>query len=155
MRALLLVGRSGTGKTALLELALRELHRRGIRALACKCSHHDLADDAGSDSDRLAHAGASGVALIGRRGLHLFHHRLELEELLPILAARYEVALVEGGKSSTLPKVELVADEPALLRPDQVVAYLPRGDDPADLRPARLFLDLLEREGAEIHPVKG
>ena len=150
MKVLSLVGRSGVGKTALLELAFQQLSQRGISALAVKSSHHDLADSPGTDSHRLAEAGAEGVVLLGKTGIHLFSHPLTLEEILRVVAGRYEVALVEGGKQSGLPKVELVGTASPMLALDQVVERLPRGRSATDLAPVLRFLQLLESHGEEV-----
>lgn len=150
-----MVGRSGVGKTTLLEQAVRQLSASGHRVLACKHSHHDLADQQGTDSGRLAQAGAEGVALLGQKGFHLFGHPLSLEELLPFLASSYDVALVEGGKRSPFPKVELTDASPVMLDPGQVVAQLQRGDTPEDSRPVTELLQILWSKGASISPAKG
>lgn len=154
MRVLLLVGRSGVGKTTLLEQAVRALTADGHKVLACKHSHHDLADQEGTDSARLAEAGASSVALLGQQGFHLFGHPLGLEDLLPFLASFYDVALVEGGKRSPYPKVELAGTDSGMLEPERVVAYLQRGDTPDDPRPVVELLEILWSEGATISPAK-
>ncbi len=138
------------GKTAVLELAFQQLNQRGVRALAVKSSHHELADKPGTDSFRLAQAGAEGVVLLGKEGVHLFSHPLTLDEILSVLSDRYEVALIEGGKQSCYPKVELVGTEPPLLSLEQVVERLPRGRTSTDLGPALRFLRLLESHGEEV-----
>lgn len=147
MKVLALVGRSGVGKTALLELALRQLTDSGRRVLAVKSSHHDLADTEGTDSSRFSQAGADAVVLHGKKGLHLFAHPWSLEQLLPLLAPSYEIALVEGGKQSAFPKVELLGREPPLLSSEHVVGRLTRGKTVDDLEPVLQFLQLLESHG--------
>jgi len=103
------------------------LEGRGFSVLAVKSSHHCLHDLPGSDSHRLLQSGARGTALLGSNGSHLYlDPPLSLEELLPLLARRYQVALIEGGKSSSYPKVELLAGQPPLLSEQQVVGRLQR-----------------------------
>ena len=150
------MGRSGVGKTTVLEHALGLLKERpNLRVLAVKSSHHSFPDQEGSDSYRLAQAGARGVALLGAEGTHLFlDPPASLEDLLPWLAGQYDLALVEGGKWGRYPKVELVGEEPPLLAEDQVVARLPRGDSPTSLDPARRLVELLESKGQLISAAK-
>jgi molybdopterin-guanine dinucleotide biosynthesis protein B len=119
------------GKTTLLERAVRSLESRGLRVLAVKSSHHDLDDRVGSDSDRLAQAGAQGVLLLAPNGMMLgMVPPLQPEDLLPLLASRYDAALIEGGKTMPFPKVELIADQPAMLPHHAVVGTLARGTTP-------------------------
>ena len=84
----------------------------------------------------------------GAVGTHLYlDPPPSLEDMLPLLASRYDYALIEGGKSNSLPKVELLGDEPALLAEDRVLATLRRGDEgPLDGN-VGLLLDLVDREG--------
>jgi molybdopterin-guanine dinucleotide biosynthesis protein MobB len=132
------------GKTTLLERAIRVLQGRGLSVLAVKSSHHGLPDLPGSDSHRLSQAGAHGTALLGSNGSHLYlDPPLRMEELLPLLATRYQVALIEGGKSSSYPKVELLAGQPPLLSEQQVVGRLQRdGQSSLDM-----LLEFLDRQG--------
>jgi molybdopterin-guanine dinucleotide biosynthesis protein MobB len=147
------VGRSGTGKTTLLEQAVRLLCRDGARVLAVKSSHHEVPDREGSDSRRLARAGAQGVALLHAGGAQLsLQPPLSLEELLPLLAARFDAVLIEGGKRSSLPKVELLFDRRALLAEEEVVAYLRR--DEGDGTAAQRLLELLEAKGQMVQATK-
>ncbi len=143
------------GKTTLLELAVAALRQDGRKVLALKSSHHRLIDKEGSDSHKLAQAGAHGVGLRAVDGCQLFlDPPPALEELLALLAGRFEMALIEGGKSSSLPKVELLAGEPALLSVEQVVGRLRRGVEPGDLRPVHELLGFLERKGQLVAAAK-
>lgn len=93
--------------------------------LALKSSHHAWTDRAGSDSRRFTEAGASGVGFLGSNGAQLaLDPPPRLEEVLEWLAPRYEIALVEGGKSAPFRKVELLHDQEPLLNEGEVVARL-------------------------------
>lgn len=143
------------GKTTLLERAVATLRGDDRKVLVLKSSHHRLDDAPGSDSWRLSQAGAQGVVLRGVDGLRLsLDPPPSLEELLTFLAPRFDVALIEGGKGSTLPKVELLAGEPPLLPRDQVVCQLRRGLRPDDPEPVKVFLDWLERKGQLVETAK-
>lgn len=129
----------------MLESAVAALRRRAISVLALKSSHHPWDDRQGSDSQRLAEAGADGAVFLGTNGAQL---HLEppptLAEILAWLAPRYQLALVEGGKSSPYPKVELLADQPPLLDPADTVALLDRASPDVVER----FLRLLDQHAA-------
>lgn len=127
---------------------MRELHRRGTKVLAVKSSHHQLSDREGTDSHRLAQAGASGVALLTPNASSLFLARpLQLEQLLPLLKGEYELALVEGGKSCSYPKVELLGKLPPLLADHQVVGRLVRSADKDCPQLLADFLAMVESKG--------
>lgn len=126
------------------------LKRRDVSVLVVKSSHHHLEDRTGSDSDRHLQAGADGVAYLTATGTQLFlDPPLTLEELLPAFACRYKVALVEGGKGSSFPKVELLGGLEPLLSADQVVEQLERGASGCSLAAER-FLELLQSRGQSL-----
>jgi molybdopterin-guanine dinucleotide biosynthesis protein MobB len=136
------------GKTTLLERAVTRLRQRGLTVLAVKSSHHSWQDQPGSDSERLGRAGATGVALLGANASQLYlDPPLSPQQLLPLLRDRFQAALIEGGKSSPYPKVELLDGlSPPLLPEHLVVARLLRGQPDCDLACER-FLHLWESEG--------
>lgn len=124
------------------------MRRDDQKVLLLKSSHHRLVDKEGSDSWRLTGAGASGVVLLAPDGLRMtLDPPPGLEELLAFFAPRFDWALIEGGKSSSLPKVELLAGDDPLLPADQVVGRLSRGRDPRDPRPVTTLLDWLDSKG--------
>lgn len=135
------------GKTTLIERAVAALKQQGRSVLAVKSSHHRLQDKVGSDSDRLRAAGADGVGLLALDGCQLFlESSLTLEDLLPLLCSRYEVALIEGGKSTRFPKVELLADSEPLLAAGSAVASLQRGE-PECPDVLACFVELIDSKG--------
>jgi len=119
-----LVGRSGSGKTSLMELLIAELTARGLAVGAVKhTSHGFLADRPGKDSYRLYEAGAASVALISRQQLATFTRRSDdggsdasLEAALSSLPAGLEVILVEGFSWEAIPRFVLVPDSEAPIR---------------------------------------
>ncbi len=110
--ALGFVGRSGCGKTTLLEQVLRELLRRGYRVALVKHTHHrDLETDLpGTDSRRFWDAGAAQVALLAPDRLVVTRRHIEEPPLEAVLAQLGDVdlVLVEGYKRGSLPKIEVV-----------------------------------------------
>lgn len=143
------------GKTTLLELAVAQLHLRRRKVLVLKSSHHALTDRVGSDSHRLTQAGADAVILRGIDGCRIaLDPPPTVEELLEFLAGRFDFALIEGGKSSSLPKVELLADAEPMLSQESVVGRLRRGEHREDPAPVTALLELLESKGRTVGAAK-
>jgi len=111
-------GRSGSGKTSLLELLIPCLAARGLAVGAVKhTSHGFLADRPGKDSHRLYDAGAASVALISRQQLATFTRRddeassdVSLAAALASLPGDLDVVLVEGFSWEPIPRFVLVPD---------------------------------------------
>jgi molybdopterin-guanine dinucleotide biosynthesis protein MobB len=112
------VGRSGSGKTSLLELLISHLTARGLAVGTVKhTSHGFLADRPGKDSYRLYESGAASVALISRQQLATFTRRsddaspdVSLETALASLASGLDVVLVEGFSWEPIPRFVLVPE---------------------------------------------
>ena len=120
-------GRSGSGKTSLLELLIPHLTRRGLAVGTVKhTSHGFLADRPGKDSYRLYESGAASVALISRQQLATFTRRsddaspdVSLDTALASLPEGLDVVLVEGFSWEPIPRFVLVPDSESPL-PDHV-----------------------------------
>jgi molybdopterin-guanine dinucleotide biosynthesis protein B len=112
------VGRSGSGKTSLLELLIPHLTARGLSVGTVKhTSHGFLADRPGKDSYRLYEAGAASVALISRQQLATFTRRgddtgpdVSLDTALASLPEGLDVVLVEGFSWEPIPRFVLVPE---------------------------------------------
>ena len=121
------VGRSGSGKTSLLELLIPHLTKRGLAIGTVKhTSHGFLADRPGKDSYRLYESGAAAVALISRQQLATFTRRsddaspdVSLDTALASLPEGLDVVLVEGFSWEPIPRFVLVPDSESPL-PDHV-----------------------------------
>jgi len=134
MPVLAVCGWSGSGKTTLLEALIPLLRERGLRVAVVKNDAHGVeVDRPGKDSDRLFRAGASVVLRSPGESFARWHGEVvpDLPVLIRELAARNDVVLVEGHKSTTLKKIWLLgADESE--PPDgleHVVRVLPRDED--------------------------
>ncbi len=122
MRIFGITGRSGMGKTTLLERLIPWLVTRGLRISLIKHSHKDIEiDHPGKDSFRLREAGCQDVLLLGKRRWALMHElRDEREPELPELLSRIrncDLVLIEGFKSGDFPKLEVwrtAVDKPML-----------------------------------------
>ncbi len=107
-----IAGRSGMGKTTLLERLLPALIERGLRVSLIKHSHKDIeVDRPGKDSYRLREAGCQEVLLLGRSRWALMHElRGDDEPPLDYLLSRIQacdLVLVEGFKGGDFPKLEV------------------------------------------------
>lgn len=103
------VGRSGVGKTSLLELLIAALEERGIAVGAAKhASHGFLADRPGKDSHRLYESGARAVALLSGEQSATFVRRQDppsIDAALEALPADLDLVLVEGFSWEPIPRV--------------------------------------------------
>lgn len=117
-----LVGASGVGKTTLMLRLIAEFVHRGMAITVVKRTHHSLLDcqeRAGSDSELYRKSAANQVGLVARDG----------ERWWPDVATDPKsILLVEGGKRSSFPKIELLDPvrgfhEP-LVDPRELIAVL-------------------------------
>ncbi|SAK62194.1 Molybdopterin-guanine dinucleotide biosynthesis adapter protein [Caballeronia temeraria] len=106
-------GRSGQGKTTLIEALLPWLRARGITVNVIKHSHHSIElEPPGKDSARFRRAGA-GEVLIASPFRYAIVRELngDAEPPLRELAARLshaDLVIVEGFARETMPRIEVV-----------------------------------------------
>lgn len=151
MRVFGIAGRSGMGKTTLLERLVPELASRGLVVSLIKHSHKAIdIDRPGKDSYRLREAGCMEVLLLGHERWALMHElrgapEPPLDELLDRLQP-CDLVLVEGFKNGDFPKLEVwrAAQRQATLWPDWPGIVAIASDAPlaapAAAGPARLAL---------------
>jgi molybdopterin-guanine dinucleotide biosynthesis protein MobB len=106
-----IVGKSGSGKTVLMEQLIAEFKRRGYKVAALKHSRGGIEmDHPGKDSWRYSQAGSDAV-LVSAPGKLVYiknlDHDLDIEEIMPILDEEFDLVLVEGFKKSRIPKIEV------------------------------------------------
>ncbi|WP_298035456.1 molybdopterin-guanine dinucleotide biosynthesis protein B [uncultured Dysosmobacter sp.] len=99
---------SGVGKTTYLEKLLSRLKAHGLRAAVIKHDGHDFQmDRPGTDTCRLAEAGADTVAIVsGRRFALLEQQSLTVEEIVSRITD-VDLILTEGFKHGPYPKIAL------------------------------------------------
>jgi len=112
MRIFGFAGWSGSGKTTLIERLIPCLSARGLTVSLIKHAHHSFEiDHPGKDSHRHRVAGCSEVLITSNARWALVHElRAEAELTLTQALTRLspcDVALIEGFKSSPLPKLEI------------------------------------------------
>lgn len=105
-------GLSNSGKTTLIEDVIAWFRFEGYTVSTIKHAHHGFdIDKPGKDSYRMREAGAHEVFLVGDRRWILMHeYRDEDEPSLESLVERLapcDIVLVEGFRTSSVPKVEV------------------------------------------------
>ena len=132
---LAICGPSGSGKTTLLLKILQYLcGQLGLSVVVLKNDVHGLdIDTPGKDTDRFFQAGACVQARGPRQEISRGHPRstADLHHRLRVLAGQHDFVLLEGHKSTHLPKVWLLSEgedgPPEGI--EQVLAVLPREAD--------------------------
>lgn len=123
MRTFAIAGFSGTGKTVLVELIVRELTRRGFSVSTMKSSNEDVPDSEGTDTWRHKLAGAETTVLLGPESVII---RMERTSRLRGVLSSFssDILLIEGMKETSIPKIWCIGDGPI---PDEtftgVIAY--------------------------------
>jgi molybdopterin-guanine dinucleotide biosynthesis protein B len=109
-----LVGKSGVGKTTVLERVLHEIKQRGYRVGTVKHDAHGFdIDRPGKDSWRHAQAGSDVVVISGPRKLALVRHldaEMPLDDVLSLLND-LDLVITEGYKRGDKPKIEVTRQE--------------------------------------------
>lgn len=114
---LTICGWSGSGKTTLIESVLPQLCKKGLKVAVLKHTSHKInIDHSGKDSDRLFNAGAD---IILQSITDQFLRTHEIETTLNKLIEQYDLIIVEGHKSTSLPKIWLESSDPKK-RPENV-----------------------------------
>jgi molybdopterin-guanine dinucleotide biosynthesis protein B len=136
-KAVAIVGPSNSGKTELICRLVAWFQARGLAVAVLKHSHHPNLGDTGKDTGRYRRAGAGNVALAGPGLLQItisLPSDPGAEEVLSSWAPDADLILVEGYKSSSLPKIALVGPnlEKVLTDFSQVIALV--GETPGSSR---------------------
>lgn len=106
------VGHSGSGKTSLIERLVPCFKQEGLAVSLIKHAHAGFdIDRPGKDSFRLREAGCAEVLLVSNERWVLMHElrgapEPALDEQLALLAP-CDLVLVEGFKTSSIPKLEI------------------------------------------------
>jgi molybdopterin-guanine dinucleotide biosynthesis protein B len=115
------VGTSNSGKTELICRLLEWLTAQGLRVAVLKHSHHQQVGDDGKDTWRYRQAGSRLVALAAPGLLQITRSSAQeppLDAILAELAPGADLILVEGYKTSHLPKLGLAPPDAASPLPD-------------------------------------
>ncbi len=120
-KAIAIVGLSNSGKTELICRLLEWFAAHKLRVAVLKHSHHQHLGDDGKDTWRYRQAGGQLVALAAPGLLQITRSSSEeppLDAILAELAQAADLILVEGYKTSDLPKVALAPVDAASPLPD-------------------------------------
>jgi len=106
-----IVGRSGTGKTVLIERLITEFKKRGYHVATVKhCLSGFEIDQPGKNSWRFAKAGSDAVLISSPDRLAFIKnvdHDPHIEEILHVIGSEFDFVLAEGFKQSEIPKIEV------------------------------------------------
>ena len=109
--AVAFVARSGTGKTTLVESLIGEIRARGFRVGALKHDAHRFEiDRPGKDSARFTEAGAEVMVVVSDDTVAMVQKPAQPPRLDRVLREWFtdlDLVLVEGYKTSDLPKIEI------------------------------------------------
>jgi len=110
-----IVGKSGAGKTALIERLIAEFKKRGYRIATVKHSLGGMEiDRPGKDSWRFAKAGSDAVVVSSPDKLAFLKNvngDSSIEEILRIIGGDFDFVLVEGFRKGKAPKIEVYRKE--------------------------------------------
>jgi molybdopterin-guanine dinucleotide biosynthesis protein B len=128
-KAVAIVGPSNAGKTELVCRLLGWFQSQGLEVAVLKHSHRLNLGDQGKDTGRYRQAGARNLALAGPGLLQITRWLPAdppVEQVLAAWAPDADLILVEGYKSSSLPKIALVGPQLEQVLPDysQVIALV-------------------------------
>lgn len=106
-----IVGKSGSGKTVLMEKLIAEFKTRGYRVGAIKHAHQAVELDApGKDTWRYSQAGSDAAVVCSPSRVTIFRRpdrEPSLEDTALLLGDGYDLILAEGFKKSRGPKIEV------------------------------------------------
>ena len=110
-----IVGKSGVGKTTVMEKLIVELKKRGYRVATLKHNVHGFDIDLeGKDTWRYAKAGSDTVAISSSHKIAIIRkvgHDHTLAELNRFIGTDFDIILAEGFKQDKAPKIEVHRQE--------------------------------------------
>jgi molybdopterin-guanine dinucleotide biosynthesis protein B len=139
------VGKSGVGKTTVLELVIREIKRRGYKVGTIKHDIHGFeVDTPGKDSWRHAQAGSDAVVISGPHKMALIRtvdEEMSLDRIVELMGD-LDLVLTEGYKRGNRPKIEVSRRERGtelLCKAEELIGIM--ADYPVDMQVPQFALD--------------
>ena len=110
LKVIAVCGVKNSGKTTLIEKLLKELTKRQIKTAVIKHDGHDFCGDVqGTDSWRFSQAGAYGIGVYSSQRMLIHKEKKDVNvEIMSEMFPEAELILLEGGKESCYPKIEVV-----------------------------------------------
>jgi len=106
-----IVGKSKSGKTALIEKLVGELKLRGFRVATIKHTPHGMTfDEVDKDSWRHIRAGSEATAIVSPDKVVFIKpmaQELPLDQIARFFGEDYDIILAEGFRQSNVPKIEV------------------------------------------------
>ena len=106
-----IIGKSGSGKTSLIQKLVPELRSRGYRVATIKHIHHNVTlDQPDKDSWRHVQAGSEATAIRSHDRVVVIRPVTKpatVEQIAYYLGEGYDIVLAEGFKESEAPKIEV------------------------------------------------
>jgi molybdopterin molybdotransferase len=135
-----IVGKSGSGKTMLMEQLIAEFKKRGYKVAALKHGRGGMEiDHPGKDSWKFAQAGSDAVCVSSPDKLAFIKrldHDLNIEEIMSIIGPEFDLILAEGFRKSKIPKIEVHRKElgdDLLCSPEELSAIVTDGSLDTDI----------------------
>jgi len=135
-----IVGKSGAGKTTLIEKLIRRLKEKGYIVGTVKHTHNGFhMDKKGKDSWRHREAGANATLVIAPGIVALVKdEELELVREIQAYLSDMDIVLVEGFKKKDLPKIEIFRKddrhkEPLCMEDENLDAFVSDSDYAPDV----------------------
>jgi molybdopterin-guanine dinucleotide biosynthesis protein MobB len=129
--AVAIVGKSGAGKTCIIEKLITELKARGYRVAAVKHAHQTVEMDVeGKDTWRFMRAGSDASVISSPSKLTVFRKAKEepgVDEALMALGDGFDIVILEGFKRGRLPRIEVHRSElgtDLVCRPEELIAVI-------------------------------
>ena len=139
-----IIGKSKSGKTALIEKLVGELKSRGYRVATIKHTPHGMTfDKADKDSWRHIQAGSEATAIASPGRIALIKpiaQELTLDQIARLFGEEYDIILAEGFKQSDVPKIEVHRKEvgPPFSRIKKLIAIVT--DEPLETKTRQFSL---------------
>jgi len=135
-----IVGKSGSGKTVIMEKLIAEFKARGYRVATIKHAHQAVElDQPGKDTWRFSQAGSDAAVVSSPSRITIFKNldrEPSLEEAALLLGEGYDIILAEGFKTSRAPRIEVCATgkaEDMVCRESDLRAVISDGKPPVKI----------------------
>ncbi len=128
MNVICVVGSSNSGKTTVIENVVPILREKGLRVLVVKHARRFELDKRGKDSWRLFESGADVVITSKEKTAYISRLPDNINKIIDLFGRTYDIVIVEGFKSSNLPKIVVLKENEKVPNLKNVVAVVSDSD---------------------------